>query len=83
MREKCEVLEVMGGLGKVCDGWNGVGKFLGSLRTQGQSRDMGGFAQKTWKFFYVTILFWYFCSIVGIKARGETPSKGNRDFDRA
>ena len=52
-REKCEVLEVMGGLGKVCDGWNGVGKFLVSLRTQNQSREMDGFAQKTRRSFLV------------------------------
>ena len=36
----------MGGLGKVCDGWNGVGLFLGSLRTQNQSWEIDGFAQK-------------------------------------
>jgi len=36
----------MGGLGKVCDGWNGVVKFLGSLRTQNKRREIEGFAQK-------------------------------------
>ena len=43
------MLEVIGGLGKVCDGRNGVEKFLGSIRTQNQSWDMDGFAQKTWR----------------------------------
>lgn len=52
-REKCEVLEVMGGLRKVCDGWNGVEKLLGSPRTQNQSRDMDGSAQKAWRSFLV------------------------------
>ena len=34
--EKQEVLEVMEGLGKVVDGWNGVRKCLGSLKSQHQ-----------------------------------------------
>jgi len=53
LRAKCEVLEVMGGLGKVCYGWNGVGKFLGSLRTKNQSQEMDGFTQKYWISFFV------------------------------
>jgi len=36
----------MEGLGKVVDGWNGVRKFLGSLKIQNQSWEMDGFAQK-------------------------------------
>ena len=35
----------MEGLGKVFDGWNGVGEGLGSLRSQQQRYEMVGFAQ--------------------------------------
>lgn len=49
----------MGGLGKVFDGWNGMGKFLGSLRTQNQSREMDGFAQKAWRNFLVKWWNWW------------------------
>lgn len=39
----------MEGLGNVVDGWNGVRKFLGALRTQNQSWEIDGFAQKSWR----------------------------------
>ena len=52
-REKRWLLEVMEGLGKVVDGWNGVRKCLASFSTQNQGQEMVVFAQHAWRNFYV------------------------------
>ena len=52
-KEKGWVLKVMEGLGKVVGGWNGVRKFVGSLRTENQGWEMVGFAQHAWRSFHV------------------------------
>ena len=58
-REKWWVQEVMEGLGNVVSGWNWVIKFLVSLKTQNQSWEMDGFAQKAWRSFLVKWWNWW------------------------